>query len=93
MTSIGGFSSGAKYQKGHDIGISSADEGEGFIFVLDHGRHELAAVDRKTGQLRSPPRIWPGILIMCVMWGLIMRYGSPNRIINRLRSLSFQAGT
>jgi 6-phosphogluconolactonase (cycloisomerase 2 family) len=45
MTSIGGFSSGAKYQKGHDIGITSADEGEGFIFVLDHGRHELAAID------------------------------------------------
>ena len=45
MTSIGGFSSSAAYQKGHDTGITSADEGEGFIFVLDHGRHELAAVD------------------------------------------------
>jgi 6-phosphogluconolactonase (cycloisomerase 2 family) len=49
MTSIGGFSSSAAYQKGHDIGITSADEGEGFIFVLDHGRHELAAVDVQKG--------------------------------------------
>ena len=48
MTSIGGFSSSAKYQKGHSSGITSADEGEGFIFVLDHGRHELAVVDLKT---------------------------------------------
>jgi len=45
MTSIGGFSSSAVFEKGHEIGISSADEGEGFIFVLDHGRHELAVVD------------------------------------------------
>ncbi len=49
MTSIGGFSSSAEFQNGHDIGISSADEGEGFIFAADHGRHELVAVDLKTG--------------------------------------------
>ena len=51
MTSIGGFSSSAAYQKGHDTGITSADEGEGFIFVLDHGRHELAAVDVGRGTI------------------------------------------
>ncbi|MBF0570712.1 MAG: hypothetical protein HQL12_02450 [Candidatus Omnitrophica bacterium] len=48
MTSIGGFSSSAANQKGHDIGITSADEGEGYLFVLDHGRHELAVVDPKS---------------------------------------------
>jgi len=45
MTAIGGFSSSPEYQKGHDIGITSADEGEGFIFVLDHGRNEIDAID------------------------------------------------
>jgi len=49
MTNIGGFSSSAAFQKGRDIGISSADEGEGFIFTVDHGRHELEAVDLKSG--------------------------------------------
>src|SRR5450631_1533465 len=45
MTSIGGFSSSAEFQKGHEVGISSADEGEGFLFVADHGKHQLVAVD------------------------------------------------
>ena len=49
MTSIGGFSSSAAFEKGHEVGISSADEGEGFIFAADHGRHELDAVDLKSG--------------------------------------------
>jgi hypothetical protein len=49
MTSIGGFSSSAVMQKGHEVGISSADEDEGFIFAADHGRHELDAVDLKSG--------------------------------------------
>jgi hypothetical protein len=48
MTAISGFSSSAKFQKGHDTGITSADEGEGFLFVLDHGRQELAVVDLKS---------------------------------------------
>ena len=47
MTSIGGFSSSADHKKGHEVGISSADEGEGFIFAADHGKHELVAVDLK----------------------------------------------
>ena len=51
MTSISGFSSSAQFQKGHDIGISSADEGGGFIFAADHGRHELVAVDLKSGSV------------------------------------------
>jgi hypothetical protein len=44
MTSMGGFSSSAVMEKGHEIGISSADEGEGVIFAADHGKHELIAV-------------------------------------------------
>ncbi len=51
MSSIGGFSSSAEMQKGHEVGISSADEGEAFIFVADHGNKELDAVDLKTGSI------------------------------------------
>ncbi len=53
MTSIGGFSSSAVFQKGHDIGTTSADEGEGFIFAADHGSNELVAVDLKTGAVAA----------------------------------------
>jgi hypothetical protein len=49
MTSIGGFSSSAVFQNGREIGISSADEGEGYIFAADHGRHQLIAIDLKSG--------------------------------------------
>ena len=51
MTSIGGFSSSAVMQKGHDVGISSADEGDRFIFVADHGRQELDAVSIESGEI------------------------------------------
>jgi len=49
MTSVGGFSSSAVMEKGHEVGISSADEGEGYIFAADHGRRELTAVDLQSG--------------------------------------------
>ena len=49
MTSIGGFSSSAQFEKGHQTGVSSADEGKGYIFAADHGRHELDAVDLQSG--------------------------------------------
>ena len=49
MASIGGFTSSVKFQNGHETGISSADEGEGFIFAADHGTKELDAVDIKSG--------------------------------------------
>jgi DNA-binding beta-propeller fold protein YncE len=51
MTNVGGFSSSAVFQKGHDVGISSAAEGEGYLFVADHGTHQLDAVDVKTGKI------------------------------------------
>jgi hypothetical protein len=53
MTSVGGFSSSAEFQKGHEVGISSADEGEGFIFAADHGKHNLVAVDLKSGAVAA----------------------------------------
>ncbi len=53
MDNIGGFSSSAQFQKGHEVGISSADEGEGFIFAADHGRHQIVAIDIKTGAVAA----------------------------------------
>jgi len=49
MTGIGGFTSSAVFQKGHEVGVSSADEGEGFLFTADHGRHQLVAIDLSSG--------------------------------------------
>ena len=49
MTSIGGFSSSAQFEKGQDIGVTSADQGDGFIFAADHGRHQLVAIDINSG--------------------------------------------
>jgi len=51
MTTIDGFSSSAQFQKGHHVGISSSDEGDGYIFVADHGTHQLDAVDVKTSKI------------------------------------------
>ena len=51
MVSIGGFSSSMEHKKGQEVGISSADEGEGFLFVADHGTHQLDAVNIKTGMI------------------------------------------
>jgi DNA-binding beta-propeller fold protein YncE len=49
ITSIDGFSSLPEFKKGHEKGISSVDEGQGYLFVPDHGTHQLDAVDAKTG--------------------------------------------
>jgi hypothetical protein len=49
MTSIGGFSSSAVMEKGHEVGITSADEGLGYIFAADHGKHQLVAIDLNSG--------------------------------------------
>ncbi len=49
MRSIGGFSSSAQFQKGHEIGVSSADVGRRYIFAADHGKHQLIAVGLDTG--------------------------------------------
>ncbi len=49
MTSIGGFYFERCHAKGAEEGISSADEGEGYIFAADHGKKELIAIDLKSG--------------------------------------------
>ena len=49
MTSIGGFSSHDSFQFWNDTGIYSADEEQGFIFIPDHGKHQLMMVDINAG--------------------------------------------
>jgi len=49
MKSIGGFSSSLVRKKGEKIGISSVDEGDGVLFVGDHGKKMLDAIDAKSG--------------------------------------------
>ncbi len=53
MDSIGGFTSSAHFQKGHHTGVSTADEGDGYIFTADHGTKMLMAVDMKTGKVAA----------------------------------------
>jgi len=53
MNNISGFSSSVAFQKGHYVGVTSADQGEGFIFAADHGRHKIVAVDVKTGAVAA----------------------------------------
>ena len=45
---ISGFSSQATYDGGHDDGITSVDEGNGFIFVTDRTAKTLDIVDAKS---------------------------------------------
>ena len=51
MTSVEGFSSSKENKKGQKVGVSSADEGEGFLFAADHGTHKLDAVNIKTSRI------------------------------------------
>jgi len=53
MTSVEGFSSSHENKKGQKVGISSADEGEGFLFAADHGTEKLEAVNIKTGVVEA----------------------------------------
>ena len=51
MTSIGGFSSSAVMQNGHEIGVSSADVGGDYLFAADHGDKKLVVIDFKSGKV------------------------------------------
>src|SRR5579885_1966728 len=55
---IGGFSEQTEYGGGHGEGITSADEGRGFLFVTDRTSKRLDVVDPRTRKIviRSPWR-------------------------------------
>ena len=45
VETIGGFSVSAKYWGGHDFGITSVDEGKGFLFTVDRTSKKLSVID------------------------------------------------
>ncbi len=51
IEAIGGFSRGDEYRGGHEAGITSADSGDGFIFVTDRSASALDVVDPGTRQI------------------------------------------
>ena len=52
ITSIGGFSSSSQYHSGHGQGITSVDEGQGFIFTADRGTRNLEVISARAGTAR-----------------------------------------
>ncbi len=56
VTRIDGFSTSA-YSGGHDDGVTSADEGRGFVFVVDRTALRLAVVDPSNGRVVSWSRL------------------------------------
>jgi len=60
LTLIGGFSSQKDYDGGHDAGVTSADEGRGFLFAADRTAGRLVAVDPKDGRVVSWAKLAAG---------------------------------
>ncbi len=53
MTEIGGFSASKDYGGGHDEGVTSADEGRGFLFATDRTAGRLVVVDPSNGRVAT----------------------------------------
>ncbi len=50
---VSGFNPIPENKKSHNAGITSADEGEGFLFVADHDTQKLDMIDVKTGTIMA----------------------------------------
>lgn len=48
VTSIGGFGTNGSYDGGHDVGVTSVDEGAGYLFATDRTTGKLVVADPKT---------------------------------------------
>ncbi len=57
ITSIGGFSSDAKFGGGHGEGTTSVDGGGGLLFATDRGRTEVAVIDPKANKVTSTTKL------------------------------------
>ncbi len=57
LTRIGGFAAKSDYGGGHDDGVTSADEGRGFLFAVDRTSERLAVVDPENGRVVSSARL------------------------------------
>lgn len=47
VISIGGFSTRSTWRGGHDFGVTSADEGAGFLFATDRTSKKIAIIDEE----------------------------------------------
>lgn len=50
VTAVSGFSKSSEYDGGHDFGVTSAVEGEGFLYAVDRTTTELVQVDLASGK-------------------------------------------
>ena len=57
VTRIGGFSTREGYRGGHDDGVTSVDEGRGYLFVTDRTTQRLAIVDPSGGKVVGSARV------------------------------------
>ena len=57
ITRIGGFSARPDFGGGHDDGVTSADEGRGFVFATDRTALRLVVVDPGNGRVVSAARL------------------------------------
>jgi DNA-binding beta-propeller fold protein YncE len=60
ITRIGGFSARGDYGGGHDDGVTSADEGRGFVFATDRTVLRLVVVDPGSGRVVSSAKLAGG---------------------------------
>jgi hypothetical protein len=51
VSRIGGFAAKDSYAGGHDDGITSADEGRGYLFATDRTSKRLAVIDPSSGKV------------------------------------------
>ena len=57
LARIGALGEPTTYGGGHDAGVTSADEGRGFLFAADRGAGRLLVVDWKDGRVVASARI------------------------------------
>ena len=60
LTQIGGLGEAREYGGGHGDGMTSADEGGGFLFAADRSSERLLVVDSKDGRVVSGARLAAG---------------------------------
>jgi DNA-binding beta-propeller fold protein YncE len=51
VTTIGGFSTSASYEGGHDFGVTAVDEGAGYLFATDRTGAKLHVIDPKAAKI------------------------------------------
>jgi hypothetical protein len=51
VATIGGFHPAAGFSGGHDVGTTSADEGRGYLFAIDHSTKRVDVIDPAAGKI------------------------------------------